>query len=152
MSKRVLRPQVQSAIAEKLEQNGIELYDLEYRREQNGWVLRIYIDSPDGVDTDTCVLATRAVKDFIDTVEELDYDYLEVSSPGIDRVLKKESDLLRSLGARVMIKTSLPVDGRKKFIGKLNAVEPNALTIEIEGQPLFLNRELITIVRLHPDI
>jgi ribosome maturation factor RimP len=152
MSKGTLSPQVRSVIAEKLEENGIELYELEYCREQNGQILRIYIDTPHGVDTDTCILATRAVKEFIDTLDEFDYDYLEVSSPGIDRILKQDCDLLRFKGATVLVKTSQPVEGRKKFIGKLTAADPSTLSIEIEGQPVHLNRELITIVRLHPDI
>lgn len=152
MNRRALSPQMRSAIADQLEQQGIELYELEFRREQNGWILRIYIDTPHGVDTDTCVLATRAVKEFIDALEDLDYDYLEVSSPGIDRILKQDRDLLRFLGAKVLVKTSQPVDGRKKFVGTLTGVDPSTLSIEIEGQLLHLNREQITMVRLHPDI
>lgn len=152
MSAGILNPLVRSAIADKLAENGIELYELEYRREQNGQILRIYIDTPSGVDTDTCVLATRAVKEFIDTLDALDYDYLEVSSPGIDRILKQDRDLLRFKGEQVLVKTSQPVVGRKKLIGKLIAADPSTLIIEIEGQSISLNRELITMVRLHPDI
>lgn len=152
MSAGILNPLVRSAIADKLAENGIELYELEYRREQNGQILRIYIDTPSGVDTDTCVLATRAVKEFIDTLDVLDYDYLEVSSPGIDRILKQDRDLLRFKGEQVLVKTSQPVVGRKKLIGKLIAADASTLTIEIEGQSISLNREIITMVRLHPDI
>lgn len=152
MNRGALNPQVRAAIADKLAEKGIELYELEYRREQNGQILRIYIDTPTGVDTDTCALATRTIKEFIDSLENLDYDYLEVSSLGIDRVLKLEEELLRFRGSRVVIKTSQPVDGRKKFIGKLTASDPNNLSIEIEGHLVHLDRALVTMVRLHPEI
>lgn len=152
MNRGALNPQVRAAIADKLAEKGIELYELEYLREQNGQILRIYIDTPTGVDTDTCALATRTIKEFIDSLENLDYDYLEVSSLGIDRVLKLEEELLRFRGSRVVIKTSQPVDGRKKFIGKLTASDPNNLSIEIEGHLVHLDRALVTMVRLHPEI
>ncbi|MCX6825676.1 MAG: ribosome maturation factor RimP [candidate division Zixibacteria bacterium] len=152
MNRGTLNPQVRAAIADKLAEKGIELYELEYRREQNGQILRIYIDTPTGVDTDICALATRAIKEFIDTLENLDYDYLEVSSLGLDRVLKRDEELLRFRGSRVEIKTSQAVDGRKKFVGKLAASDPNNLSIEIEGHLVQLDRGLVTMVRLHPEI
>ncbi|MCX5780777.1 MAG: hypothetical protein NTV45_08185, partial [Firmicutes bacterium] len=96
--------------------------------------------------------ATRTIKEFIDSLENLNYDYLEVSSIGIDRVLKLEEELLRFRGSRVVIKTSQPVDGKKKFIGKLTASDPNNLSIEIEGHLVHLDRALVTMVRLHPEI
>jgi ribosome maturation factor RimP len=151
-SRSALNEEIKALIAEKLNECGIELYALEYRREPPGQVLRIYIETPQGVDTDTCVLATKAVKEFIDTLPALDYDFLEVSSPGLDRILKQDRDLERFKGSRVLVKTSKPVEGRKKFIGILAQTDPGTLYLEIEGQPVRLNRESITMVRLHPDI
>ena len=147
-----ITPQVTAAINEKLGRQGIELYDIEYRRESAGLVLRIYIDSLTGVDTDTCVAATRAVKDYLDDEIQLDYDYLEISSPGIDRVLKQEKEFIRYKGSRVLVKTSQAVDGRKKFVGILGEVDASVLKIETEDQVLSLDRNLISMVRLHPEI
>lgn len=144
--------QVTASITSQLERQGIELYDIEYRREPNGLVLRIYIDSAAGVDTDTCVTATRAVKDYLDNEVQLDYDYLEVSSPGIDRILKKEKEFVKYQGSRVLIKTTQPVEGKKKVIGILVGSSPENLTVEVEGQLQTINREIISMVRLHPEI
>jgi len=151
MSRHLFQAQVREAIAMKLQEHGIELYDLELKRERNVRILRIYIDTPGGVDTDTCVLATRTIKDYVDNLPDLDYDYLEVSSPGIDRIIKLDRDLEKYIGTRVMVKTNQPVESRKKFIGLLTACDPDSLTIEEEGQLIVVPRELISIMRLHPD-
>ena len=143
---------IRSMIEAELAKLGIELYDIQYRKESNGVILRIYIDSPAGVDSDTCATATRAIKDPIDGLTDLDYDYLEVSSPGIDRILKHERDFFRYQGSQVLVKTSQSVEGTKKFIGILHEVDPEILKIEVKGKLLPINRKIITVVRLHPDI
>lgn len=151
-ARRAISPEARNIIAEKLQAIAVELYDLEFQKEPHGITLRIYIDTAQGVDTDTCVAATRAVKDYIDSLEDLDYDYLEVSSPGIDRILKQESDFIKYRGSRILVKTSQPVDGQKKFIGVLADVSPGTLDLEIDDKIVHLSREMISVVRLHPDI
>lgn len=151
-ARNVINPEARSIIAEKLQAIGIELYDIEYQKEPNGMILRIYIDTISGVDSDTCVIATRAIKDFIDTLNDLDYDYLEVSSPGIDRILKQDIDFVKYRGSGVMVKTSQPVEGKKKFIGILAEVNSSLLNLEMDGKLVHLEREMISVVRLHPDI
>jgi len=151
-ARNAISSETRAIIAEKLQAIAIELYDIEFQKESNGLILRIYIDTAKGVDTNTCVAATRAIKEYIDTLDDLDYDYLEVSSPGIDRILKQESDFLKCRGSKVMVKTSQPVEGKKKFVGILADVNLNILDLEIEGNLVHLNRETISVVRLHPDI
>lgn len=151
-ARNAINPEARSIIAEKLQAIGIELCEIEYQKEPNGLILRIYIDTINGVDSDTCVTATRTIKDYIDTLNDVDYDYLEVSSPGIDRILKHDSDFVKYRGSRVLIKTTQPVDGRKKFIGILAEVNLNLLDLEMDGKLVHLDREIISVVRLHPDI
>jgi len=152
MKKGAISPQARSLIVNKLQEHKIELADIEYKKEPNGRILRIYIDTENGVDSDTCVLATRAIKDFIDTLEDLDYDFLEVSSPGIDRILKKDSDFARFQGVKVLVKTSQPIEGRKKFTGILADTNQDILSLKIDENLVHINRDVISIVRLHPDI
>ena len=147
-----ISPGVRAMIADKLQNQGIELYDIEYQREPNGLILRIYIDTASGVDTNTCVTATRAVKDFIDTLDDLDYDYLEVSSPGTDRILRQDRDFIRFQGSQILVKTSQKVEGRKKFIGLLAAANPETLSVEIDDKMIHINRDIISMVRLQPDL
>jgi ribosome maturation factor RimP len=144
--------QIRSVISGKLQEKGIDLYEIEYQKEADGQVLRIYIDTLEGVDVGICARATRAVKDYIDTQTNLYYDYLEVSSPGIDRILKNDSDYERFRGERVLVKTSQLVYGQKEFIGTLANTNQDILNIEIEGNLLQIPREAISIVQLHPDI
>jgi len=151
MSRHPFQAQVKDTIARKLNEQGIELYDLEFKRERNGRILRIFIDTPGGVDTDTCALATHTIKDYVDNVPDLDYDFLEVSSPGIDRILRLDQDLDRYQGSKVMVKTNQPVESRRKFIGFLTASYPDSISIEEEGQLIVLPKEIISIMRLHPD-
>ncbi len=151
-ARKAISPEARAVIAEELRAIAVDLYDLEFQKEPHGLTLRIYIDTAQGVDTDTCVAATRAVKDYIDSLEDLDYDYLEVSSPGIDRALKQESDFIKYRGSRVLVKTSQPVDGKKKFIGVLAEVDPATLDLKMDDKIVHLNREAISVVRLYPDI
>lgn len=152
MARTIVSPQVKEALGDRLQTHGIELLEVVYRRENNGRILRIFIDTAGGVDSDTCVTATRAVKDYIDDLDELDYDYLEVSSPGIDRVLNREQDFVRFKGAKVIVKTREAIGGSKKLSGLLGEVDQNDLHLDVDGQDITVNRKLINQVRLNPDI
>jgi len=143
---------LQEKIAALLQEQGIELYYSEYKKEPHGQVLRIFIDTEEGVDIETCTRATRAIKTYIDDHSGLYYDNLEVSSPGIDRVLRNDHDLERFQGEQVLLRTTRTVEGRKKFIGILVASSPEQVNIEIDGRILAVDREIISVVRLHPKI
>ncbi len=147
-----INTQIRDSIISKLQEKGIDLYEIEYKKEADGQVIRIFIDTPEGVDVEICAKATRAVKDYIDTESKLYYDYLEVSSPGIDRILKTDSDFKRFQGETVLVKTSQPIEGQRKFVGILANTDPNLVSIQVEDNLLQISRDVISIVRLHPDI
>lgn len=114
---------------------GMEIIELEFRREPQGQVLRIYIDHPDGVTVEDCATVSRVVGDFLDVVDPIHHTYhLEISSPGIDRPLRKPEHFLRYVGSIVRIRTVEPVEGRKNFKGILVGVLNNVITIECEGR------------------
>jgi len=152
MAKTSIPSQLQETINALLQEQGIELYYSEYKKEPHGQVLRIFIDTEEGVDIDTCTRATRAIKAHIDECSDLYYDQLEVSSPGIDRVLRNDHDLERFRGEQVLLRTTHSVEGRKKIIGILVASSPEQVNIEIDGRILAVDREIISVVRLHPKI
>jgi ribosome maturation factor RimP len=91
MAKEVVK-RIEDLIAPILEEIGIELLEVEYRKEHGDQMLRIFIDREEGVDLNTCTQATRAVQDMIDQ-ENIEYDHLEMSSPGFNRLLKKKKTL-----------------------------------------------------------
>jgi ribosome maturation factor RimP len=139
-----------SEIECRLAQIDIELHEVEYRRESEGQILRIFIDKDSGVDLDTCAKASRAVKSIIDE-KDLYYDHMEVSSPGLDRVLKKERDFIRFLGYGVMVDTAKGFAGPRKLNGVLVAYQPDSISIKVEEEIIEIPREQISMVRLRPE-
>jgi ribosome maturation factor RimP len=115
---------------------GVELVDVEFVREHQHWILRLYIDKAGGVGLDDCSHASHAVETALDVAELIDHPYsLEVSSPGLNRPLKKREHFARVTGQKVKLKTYGPVGEppRKNFSGLLTRVEEDAVTVEVEG-------------------
>ncbi len=152
MSRVAKTREIEELINPRLEEMGIELVDIEYRKEDKDQILRIFIDTEQGVDLDTCSRATRAVKEIIDEQEQIYYDHLEVSSPGIERVLKKDSHFVRFCNERIKINTSKPFEGKKKLVGILRSAGQEYIEIEMDEKLYRVPREIISLVRLHPCI
>ncbi|CAH2775229.1 MAG: Bacterial ribosome SSU maturation protein RimP [uncultured Caballeronia sp.] len=109
---------------------GYELVDLE---RSGGGMLRVYIDQPAGIAIEDCEQVTRQLQYLLE-VENVDYDRLEVSSPGLDRPLKKLADFERFAGSEVVITLKRPLDGRKSFRGILHAPEGETIGLEFGGK------------------
>lgn len=128
---------------------GYEMVDLEVSN--RGKLLRLFIDKPEGVNIDDCVLVSNQLSNLLAVEHDVDYDRLEVSSPGMDRVLKKESDFLRFAGQRASIKLRMPVEGRKNFLGILRGLEQGELLLEVEGAEHKFALANIDKARLSPE-
>ncbi len=128
----------------------IELVDVEYRKEGEGQMLRIYIDQEAGVNLDTCAAASRAIKNLVDE-KDLYYDQMEVSSPGLDRILKKEQDFIRFMGQEINVKTLKGYEGPRKLSGVLVGCQEGNLSIKNLDKIIDIPCELISRVRLKPD-
>ena len=116
MAKTEAYTRLESRCARIAEQMGYELVDLCLDREPTGKYLRFYIDKAEGVSLDDCEAFHKAVRTLADAV---DYDFMEVSSPGIDRPLKKDRDFERNLGCEIEIRLFKPMDGTKVITGVL---------------------------------
>ncbi len=127
---------------------GYEMVDLEVSN--RGKLIRLFIDKPGGVNIDDCALVSNQLGNLLAVENDIDYDRLEVSSPGMDRVLKKEADFLRFTGERAQIKLRTPAEGRKNFVGILRGLKQGELLIECDGveQKIALNN--IDKARLSP--
>ena len=111
----------------------MELVDLQFRRENRGWVLRILLDKEGGVKVADCTEISRQVSTLLDVKALIDYSYvLEVSSPGLNRPLKKEVDFERFKGKKVFIELDRSIDGQGKFSGKLLGIDGGIITIMTE--------------------
>ncbi|WP_096435371.1 ribosome maturation factor RimP [Alteribacter populi] len=110
----------------------LELVDVEFIKEGKNWFLRVYIDSDNGVDLDDCTAVSEKLSEALDEQDPIEQAYyLEVSSPGAERPLKKEQDLHRAIGKNVHVTTYAPIDGDKVFEGKLSDFDGHILTIDI---------------------
>jgi ribosome maturation factor RimP len=113
---------------------GIELVDIEYRRESRGWVLRLYLDRTGGVTLDDCTRISQEVGRSLDVEDLIQTPYtLEVSSPGLTRRLRTEKDFMNHQGGLIKVRTIRPIDNRRQFKGKLLRVSENRIEIEIDG-------------------
>lgn len=112
---------------------GLELVDVEYVKEGREWFLRVYIDKDAGVDIEECGLVSEKLSEKLDELDPIPHNYfLEVSSPGAERPLKKEKDFQKSIGKNVLIKTYEAIDGEKSFEGTLIEFRNEIVKIEIK--------------------
>lgn len=125
---------------------GYELVDLE--RSGRG-LLRVFLDKPDGITVEDCQLVSNQLTRLF-TVENVDYDRLEVSSPGLDRPLKKEADFVRFAGEKAQLKLRMPLASRKNFIGILGAVNEGVLQLDVDGVPFEIELANVDKARLVP--
>ncbi len=141
MSSRVLSiaEQVADLVEPALEDMDFELVDVEYLSRHGKWVLRLYIDKEGGVTLDDCARVSREFGDLIDVKDIVIHKYvLEVSSPGLDRPLKKEKDLEHAIGKKIKVKTVDPVKGRRNYTGYLKNFQKGILYMELENGPVHL--------------
>jgi ribosome maturation factor RimP len=130
----VVAKRVTSLLEPILDEMGFELVDVEYLSNYGKWVLRLYIDKETGVTIDDCVRVSREIGDIIDVKGVVTHEYtLEVSSPGIDRPLRKEKDFVGAVGKKVKVRTITPMNGRRNFIGYLKDFENGTIYIEMDG-------------------
>ncbi len=117
-----------------LSEQGIELVDLEYRREGRGWVLRLYIDREGGITLDDCSRVSQEIGTTLDIEDVMPAPYtLEVSSPGLNRPLKSEKDFLKYRDRRITVKTVDPIDHRRHFKGTLRGISEGQIEMEVDG-------------------
>lgn len=115
-----------------------------------GKLIRVYIDKPEGVNIDDCVLVSHQIGHVLAVEMDIDYDRLEVSSPGLDRVLKKHSDFIRFIGSRAQVRLRMPMNNQKKFIGTLEGVEDDVLLLRSDDVLYRFEISNLDKVRLAP--
>lgn len=131
-----------------------EFVDLHYRREKEGWVLRIFIDKPEGVTLGDCTKLSEKISRYLDEKNLIPQRYiLEVSSPGLDRPLRKDSDFQKFSGSLAKINVFAPVNGQRHFLGRILGVEEKKVKLQLLGQGIVeLPLENISDARLEVEI
>ncbi len=128
---------------------GMELVDVHFRREGHGWVLRFFIDKEGGVTIDDCADVSREISAYLEVEDLIDHAYhLEVSSPGLERPLKKKTDFIRFADRLVRIKLREPWDGQRILIGTLLGLEGDTILLALEKETVRIDLENIAKARL----
>ena len=131
-----IEEKVESLLKEKIESIGYDLYDVEYAKEGPNYFLRIFIDKPEGIDLEDCEKVNNEIMEKLDEADYIkDQYFLEVSSPGAERVLKKEKHLEQNIGNEVQIKLfKKDENGKKEYQGILKSFDEQTITIELEEE------------------
>ncbi|MBQ7039374.1 MAG: ribosome maturation factor RimP [Clostridia bacterium] len=134
-------------------ENGLEIYDVEFKKEGSDYFLRVFIDKEEGVSIDDCEAVSRPLSDALDEADPISEGYyLEVSSPGIERQLKRQKDFDRFCGENISVKLFRAVNGTKQLTAKLVSRTEDVLTVETEaGEKIEIDNKDVAVVRLAVD-
>ncbi len=144
--------QIEECLKETVERSGCEIWGVEFFSAGKRSKLRVYIDKPEGVTIDDCEAVSREVSDVLDVEELLAGGYtLEVSSPGLDRILFKAEQFEANIGATVDVRLNFPFEGRKRFVGLLAEVENARALVRLEDTEYVLPLENVQRARLVPQ-
>lgn len=138
---------IQEILDKTLPGLGYELVDYELTAQGT---LRVFIDQEKGITIEDCATVSNHLNRLF-AVEDIDYKNLEISSPGLDRPLKKAADFVRFNGSMIKLKTRLPVDGQKNFIGRINAFENDILRLTFDGKTVDIALANIDKARIKPE-
>ena len=135
-----------------VERLGYELADLEVRLGGKSGLVRLFIDKPEGIGLEDCETVSRAVSALLDVEDPVPGNYrLEVSSPGLDRKLRKVEHFQRFIDETVKVKLRFPLEGRRRFHGKLLSADDENIVVEVDGESHSLALATIDTARLVPD-
>ena len=144
-----IEEKVEELIKDKIENIGYSLYDVEYAKEGPNYFLRIYIDSPKGIDLDDCEKVSNEINEILDEADYIKEQYfLEVSSPGVERILRKDEHLEQNIGKDINVKLfKKDENGAKEYLGTLKEFNQNEIIIETEEQEIKIERKNISQIK-----
>ena len=143
-----IEEKVENLLEKTINDLGYSLYDVEYAKEAKNYFLRIFIDKDNGIDLNDCEKVNNAIADMLDEADYIKEQYfLEVSSPGIERILRKEKHLKQNIGSEIEVSLFKPVDGKKQFIGILEKYDETNITLKIEENEIIIPRKSISLMK-----
>ena len=143
-----IETKVEQLLEKKIVDLGYDLYDVRYEKEAKDYYLRIIIDKPAGIDINDCETVNNAINDILDEADYIkDQYFLEVSSPGLERILRKEKHFLSQIGKEVSVKLFKPINKQKELIGILEEYNNTELTIKVDDETIKINLKDIALVK-----
>ncbi len=148
MASTSIETKVEELLKGIIENINYELYDVRYEKEGKDYYLRVIIDKPEGIDINDCEKVNDAINDILDEADYIKEQYfLEVSSPGLERVLRKDKHFQKQIGNEISLKLFKPINKQKELIGILEEYNENELTIKVENETLKINLKDIAIAK-----
>lgn len=143
-----IETRVEELLKSIIENIGYELYDVRYEKEGKDYYLRIIIDKPEGIDINDCEKVNNSINDILDEADYIkDQYFLEVSSPGLERILRKDKHFEKQIGNEISLKLFKAIDKQKELIGILEEYNKEELTIKVEDKTLKINLKDIAIAK-----
>lgn len=151
MSKEHIENLVEKLVQDIVAGSVIELVDVEYVKERE-WYLRVFLDKEGGIEIEDCHSVSEQLEAKLEELDPIkDSYYLEVSSPGLDRALRKDRDFIRHIGDKIEISTFKPLNGKKKIVGILKYLQDGMISIDVDGDEMNIPRDQTKQVRLYLD-
>lgn len=149
MSSANIKSTVENMITPYLEENNFELVDVEYVKEGSSWFLRVFVDKEGGIDIEDCGRISEVLSQKLDENDPItDAYFLEVSSPGAERPLKKTKDFVKAVGKHVYVTTYEPIGGLKEFEGVLTSFDEQTVVVQVGKKEHAIPYEKIASARL----
>lgn len=148
MASNNIETKVEKLLKDIIENLGYNLYDVRYEKEGKDYYLRIFIDKPDGININDCEKVNNAINDILDEADYVKEQYfLEVSSPGLERILRKEEHFRKQIGNKINIKLFKPINKQKEIIGILEEYNDNKIIMKVENENLEINLKDIALAK-----
>jgi ribosome maturation factor RimP len=141
---------VEHLVVPMIEELGYEFVDVEFVEEEGDWYLRIFIDNKDGITVEDCAAVSRPISDKLDEIDPIEGSYFfEVSSPGVNRIIKREKDFEKFKNNKVLITLLSPFEGKEIINGILKGLENNCILVQYNNKIIKINREIVKAVNLN---
>lgn len=143
-----IEEKVENLLEKTINDLGYSLYDVEYAKESKNYFLRIFIDKENGIDLNDCEKVNNAITDLLDEADYIKEQYfLEVSSPGVERVLRKEKHLAQNIGTEIEVNLFKPLDGKKQIIGTLEKYDETNIILQAQEKEVSIPRKSISLMK-----
>lgn len=148
MASNNIEAKVEKLLKDIIENLGYSLYDIRYEKEGKNYYLRIFIDKPDGININDCEIVNNSINDILDKADYIKEQYfLEVSSPGLEKVLRKQEHFKSQIGNKISIKLFKPINKQKEIIGVLLEYNNNEIIIKLENENLKIDLKDIALAK-----
>lgn len=141
--------EIETLLTPLIEQEGGEIVDLQWRREGHQWILRLFLDKPNGISLDDCAYFSDRVGGFLDEKDAIEQSYvLEISSPGLDRVIRKDKDFEKFAGKAVKVRIKIAENGQRRFSGVLQGLRGDKVAVQVGETVKEFARQNVDEIRL----